>query len=99
MKKHVFKAAVKTNQKTCSICLKNFKKEDDIIRTKCEHYFHWECISKWFKSSDSANHKSCPFRCPGRLEISMPEEVKEFNEELKKSVFGGIDLENLHKLV
>ena len=29
----------------CSICSSNFKDEDLIINTKCNHNFHWDCNS------------------------------------------------------
>lgn len=44
-------------QKTCSICLSEFNKDEvALILPECEHLFHEECIKEWFKR----NH-FCPF--------------------------------------
>lgn len=55
----------------CAICLNNFKKEENIIITKCnsekqgtmsKHTFHSECLTKWFESLKNTKHKHtfCP---------------------------------------
>tara|TARA_A100001015_G_scaffold278258_1_gene338287 strand:+ start:798 stop:1244 length:447 start_codon:yes stop_codon:yes gene_type:complete len=33
----------------CSICLDKFKKDDKIIKLNCNHTYHFQCISQWFK--------------------------------------------------
>ena len=35
-------------EKTCTICLENFKIGESITQLPCKHYFHKECLSKWF---------------------------------------------------
>ena len=45
----------------CSICLENININisinlEEIIKTDCSHYFHKECLKKWFLSKSS----SCP---------------------------------------
>ena len=35
---------------TCSICWCNL--ENDLYKTKCNHYFHLNCIFKWLKHVD-----------------------------------------------
>jgi hypothetical protein len=41
----------------CSICLENISINfDEIIKTDCSHYFHKECLKKWFLYKSS----SCP---------------------------------------
>ncbi len=38
----------------CSICLNSIKnEEEDIKKTKCNHLFHNECISRWLKIKSS----------------------------------------------
>ena len=38
----------------CSICLNSIKKEEeDTKKTKCNHLFHNECISRWLKIKSS----------------------------------------------
>ncbi len=32
--------------KTCCICLEGISKET-ILKTKCDHYYHSECLFKW----------------------------------------------------
>ena len=43
----------KRNEKVCSICLNEFKKEELLIRFSCkEHIFHKYCLCTWLKNSD-----------------------------------------------
>lgn len=44
------------NQKTCSICLEEYKKNDKVFFTKCNHLFHSECIRSWL----NINNRTCP---------------------------------------
>jgi hypothetical protein len=41
------------HKQPCIICLEKFQFEEDLIRTKCNHVFHKECISLW-------PHANCP---------------------------------------
>ena len=34
--------------KECSICLEEFKKDEEVIKIECQHYFHRTCIEDWF---------------------------------------------------
>ncbi|RYE38984.1 MAG: hypothetical protein EOP48_26325 [Sphingobacteriales bacterium] len=34
----------------CSICIKHFKKNEDLRVLPCGHIFHVECVDKWLKS-------------------------------------------------
>ena len=36
----------------CSICLEDFKINDEYIKLNCNHIFHYDCINKWFKHSN-----------------------------------------------
>jgi hypothetical protein len=43
----------------CSICLENFKLNDNVIKLPCKHEFHPECLNGWLK-----NKSTCPMcRC------------------------------------
>jgi len=37
--------------KTCSICLSDFKVNESIYKTDCGHYYHKDCILKHFSNS------------------------------------------------
>ena len=43
------------NQKTCSICLEEYKKNDQVFVSKCNHIFHKNCITSWLN-----NNRTCP---------------------------------------
>lgn len=34
---------------SCSICLMDIKKDDDIFKIKCDHFFHKDCLEKWLR--------------------------------------------------
>ena len=40
----------------CSICLDIYKENDFLIKLKCNHMFHKECLEPWFNN----NNNSCP---------------------------------------
>lgn len=46
------------NEKICTICLEEFKTEDIVSVTKCQHLFHFKCISKWL--NDNSTNLKCP---------------------------------------
>lgn len=39
----------------CSICIENLNTRKNILKVKCGHMFHKECIDKW-----TASNKTCP---------------------------------------
>jgi predicted nucleic acid-binding Zn ribbon protein len=43
----------------CTICKEDIKEDDSMMRTKCKHVFHYECLKKWKRSSNEMSH-SCP---------------------------------------
>lgn len=48
-----------TNQKNCSICLEEYKKNDNVNILKCNHIFHIHCLNLWL-----CNNSTCPLcRC------------------------------------
>uniref|UniRef100_A0A915PC71 RING-type domain-containing protein n=1 Tax=Meloidogyne floridensis TaxID=298350 RepID=A0A915PC71_9BILA len=73
MKEFMFNNAVKNGSTACSICLEEFQEDKVIVKTKCNHYFHRDCISKNFKEG-SANFKKCPI-CRATLELDDNEDV------------------------
>lgn len=42
-------------KETCTICLEDFKAEEEVMLTPCNHMFHEPCIVPWVKS-----HAQCP---------------------------------------
>ena len=54
---------------TCSICLSNLEKQ--IVKTKCTHLFHQECIEKWcLRRYYQREPVCCPLcRCCVRLKL------------------------------
>lgn len=40
---------IMNNNKSCSICINDFEKEDMISITNCNHIFHTDCIKEWGK--------------------------------------------------
>lgn len=50
---------------TCSICLDDFKLQEELAQLPCKHLFHSECLCKWFDKE-----VCCPFRC--RSAASQP---------------------------
>jgi len=57
-------AATYSSMEQCSICLKEFYNETevpDIVRTKCMHVFHQQCVAQWLKQCCISNRLySCP---------------------------------------
>ena len=41
------------NSSSCSICLEEYEKEDDIIILKCSHIYHDKCIMGWLNKDIS----------------------------------------------
>ena len=46
------------NGKMCTICLDEFKSDDIVSATKCQHLFHFKCISKWL--NENITNLKCP---------------------------------------
>jgi hypothetical protein len=44
-----------SSQKNCSICLEEYKKNDNINVLKCNHIFHNNCLKMWL-----LNNNTCP---------------------------------------
>ena len=43
-------------EKTCPICLENFKEKEFYRTLDCSHCFHKKCIDQWFRK----DHSDCP---------------------------------------
>ena len=52
----------------CSICHTEYTEDSSIVVTKCNHYFHLECLVKWFHVNNT-----CPFCRYEFEEIEQPE--------------------------
>jgi len=51
-----FTGKMKTNQESCSICLKEFFGAEVVFElVNCKHLYHFHCINEWLK-----NEKICP---------------------------------------
>lgn len=37
----------KVKEDICSICLNKKLESENIIKTKCNHFYHRDCIEKW----------------------------------------------------
>ena len=55
------------DKKRCTICLEDFKNNDDTIILPCIHIFHEECIKNWMKQNDS-----CPI-CKYQIKTEINE--------------------------
>lgn len=53
---------IQNENKSCSICIIDFEKEDKISITNCNHIFHTDCITEWGKYKTE-----CPI-CREKLE-------------------------------
>eukprot|EP00443_Scrippsiella_acuminata_P055142 CAMPEP_0115514522 /NCGR_PEP_ID=MMETSP0271-20121206/75698_1 /TAXON_ID=71861 /ORGANISM="Scrippsiella trochoidea, Strain CCMP3099" /LENGTH=102 /DNA_ID=CAMNT_0002944973 /DNA_START=107 /DNA_END=415 /DNA_ORIENTATION=- len=50
----------------CCVCAEDFGPEKVIVRTPCNHYYHYDCLKEWLKLS-----KTCPL-CRGHLDTDPP---------------------------
>ena len=46
---------IKAKCTCCNVCLDDYSPDDEVLKLKCEHIYHADCISGWFKEK-----KSCP---------------------------------------
>ena len=60
----------------CCICLNNMKVNEEVVKLKCKHLFHFKCLDKWIE-----NKQVCPF-C--RSEINNDDSKKENQKNKKK---------------
>eukprot|EP00927_Polykrikos_kofoidii_P052530 TRINITY_DN46408_c0_g1_i1.p1 TRINITY_DN46408_c0_g1~~TRINITY_DN46408_c0_g1_i1.p1 ORF type:complete len:340 (+),score=52.31 TRINITY_DN46408_c0_g1_i1:198-1217(+) len=51
----------RAEEQQCSICLENFISDDLLTELPCAHFFHVDCVARWFHSSTQ-----CPL-CRGTL--------------------------------
>lgn len=49
-----------TDQDSCSICLDNYQCGDEVIKIKCGHVFHIECLEKWNQTNNLNPTVNCP---------------------------------------
>lgn len=49
-------------EQSCSICLEPYQQGELLTALRCQHFFHVECVARWFKHSSL-----CPLcrQCPG----------------------------------
>jgi len=65
--------ATSISMKECAICLEEFcfgSEEQHIVRTKCMHVFHEQCVTKWIMHCDITNPQyPCPM-CRSHIQWS-----------------------------
>ena len=47
------KLYLENKDKTCSICMEEFKIGENVKILGCEHYFHKDCVVKWLKTDNT----------------------------------------------
>ena len=45
---------------SCSICLDDYQCGDEVIKIKCGHIFHTECLEKWNQTNNLNPTVNCP---------------------------------------
>ena len=53
IKKEVILYTEDFSDQECSICLEEFKINEELIKIDCNHYFHSQCINDWIKFNGS----------------------------------------------
>ncbi len=55
----------------CIICEKTLKDTNNAVKTKCKHYFHSNCLDKWFTETNKnkilKGDSICP-QCANKLD-------------------------------
>ncbi|PSS26906.1 E3 ubiquitin-protein ligase XERICO [Actinidia chinensis var. chinensis] len=41
----------------CCVCLCGFESDEEVSELSCKHFFHKDCLEKWF---DNYQHTTCP---------------------------------------
>lgn len=52
---------------TCTICLNNYKINKKVFILPCKHFFHIECLQKWFKGKKTNFCPNCKYKFKGIL--------------------------------
>jgi len=55
----------------CCLCMDAFEKEDEVRLLPCNHFFHKECIDRWF-AARAYQQRSCPLCKRNPLEGAVP---------------------------
>lgn len=93
LKKQDFK---KLNNKECSICCLEFKKDENISILNCNHEFHHDCIREWGKHKTNCPicRKNIPYEdnAPNNILITK-EDVHIYNNNLYNSIINNCNEE------
>ncbi|KAG0442097.1 hypothetical protein DMUE_0541 [Dictyocoela muelleri] len=56
--------SLETDEKSCNICMNEYKKTDKVFLLECKHLFHFRCIKRWLR--EQANCPLCrqEVKCP-----------------------------------
>jgi len=55
-------------EQQCSICLENFRSGEFLTQLPCKHFFHVNCVARWFTSSTQC--PLCRSKCSGCDDLS-----------------------------
>ncbi|XP_030243829.1 ERAD-associated E3 ubiquitin-protein ligase HRD1B [Drosophila navojoa] len=60
---------------SCTICSERYKASDQIYGGSCGHVFHWHCLQRWWKESNSC--PVCRSRCQEFFQLYLSFEEAE----------------------
>jgi hypothetical protein len=52
--------------RSCSICMADYKKKDKVVFLGCKHHFHSDCVKPWFEKAHN-----CPV-CRFDINLNLP---------------------------
>jgi len=56
---------------SCAVCLCSFEERDEVAELPCRHYFHRDCVTRWFAERRS----TCPLCCSEASPSAAPRPV------------------------
>ena len=75
----------------CTICIDTFIEHQKILRIPtCKHFFHPDCLKKWFESKTQEEEQRCP-QCNQELKTESMKAAKQQNQQsiMFSSSYGG----------
>nr|CAD2177032.1 unnamed protein product [Meloidogyne enterolobii] len=66
--------------RNCDRCLEDFKIGENVIKLKCKHIFHKECLKDWLIAGNNNNCPYCQYKLKDELlKIKLNLTIEEFN--------------------